>query len=527
MNVEWVAEPAERERPAERPVDAPPARATAESAEAASPRWRWLPRSLTARLVTGVVALVVIVVMATGTGTYLALRSFLYDRLDQQVASVADSNQNDVAECIGDARFRCGLTGTSGSTLRAPQVEWVIVLDSSGTPAVPVVASRDLMAMNLSGKQRARLVADPLPARSVTTVNGERLRVSGRLIDVNGQHLVVVTGLSTSSVERTLGRLLSLEVVIGASAVVVALVATTLGVRLSLRGLRKVSGTAQEVAAELSPEGAGLERRVPAIEPGTEVGQLAESMNTLLAAVETQFAARLRSEQRMRQFLADASHELRTPLTSIRGFAELARMQRAQGSPDEDNLARIEAEGTRMSRLVDDLLTLARGDQGGEPRREIVEVADLLDDVVATARAAHPLRRIHTEAAPDLAVIGDPDQLRRVVLNLVNNAAVHTRPEGMIDLRATAEGGWAMIRVRDEGPGLPPDEAAQAFERCWRADKARTRARGGTGLGLAIVASIVESHHGGVRFDSSVEAGSTVTVWLPRFDGHAGDAAPE
>jgi two-component system OmpR family sensor kinase len=244
-------------------------------------------------------------------------------------------------------------------------------------------------------------------------------------------------------------------------------------------------------------------------------------MNTLLSAVEVQFAARLESERRMRQFLADASHELRTPLTSIRGYAELARMQRALGVPGgdhddaADNLARIESEGTRMSRLVDDLLTLARGDQGGLPEREHVDVEELLDDAVSSARAAFPQRRIEVLAQGELAVVGDHDQLLRVVRNLVTNAATHTRPDGAIAVRARADGPGVVIQVQDEGPGLPPEEAAHAFERFWRADKARSRARGGTGLGLAIVASIVGMHGGTVRFDSSVEHGSTVTVWLP------------
>src|SRR5439155_19849657 len=174
--------------------------------------------------------------------------------------------------------------------------------------------------------------------------------------------------------DRTLHRLVGLEFVIGSAAILVALVATSYGVRFSLRRLRQVTATAQDVAEELSPEGAGLDRRVPVTEEGTEVGQLAQSMNTLLAAVETQFKARLESEQRMRQFLADASHELRTPLTSIRGYAELARMRRAvQGEREADhadNLDRIESEGTRMSRLVDDLLLLARGDADGATRLE-------------------------------------------------------------------------------------------------------------------------------------------------------------
>jgi two-component system OmpR family sensor kinase len=304
--------------------------------------------------------------------------------------------------------------------------------------------------------------------------------------------------------------------------VVVALGATTWGVRFSLRRLHEVTNTAQEVAAELSPEGAGLDRRVTVDEEGTEVGRLADSMNTLLAAVETQFAARLESERRMRQFLADASHELRTPLTSIRGYAELARMQRELGPANDadledsgDNLARIEAEGTRMSRLVEDLLTLARGDQGGLPEMAPVDVDELLDDVLAGSRAAFPERQIVGANPSGLTVVGDHDQLLRAVRNLVSNAETHTRPDGAIQLRAVPSGTGVAIQVLDQGPGLPPEEAAHVFERFWRADRARSRARGGSGLGLAIVATIVAQHHGTVHFESSVEDGSTVTIWLP------------
>jgi two-component system, OmpR family, sensor kinase len=241
-------------------------------------------------------------------------------------------------------------------------------------------------------------------------------------------------------------------------------------------------------------------------------------MNTLLGAVETQFAARLESEWRMRQFLADASHELRTPLTSIRGYAELARMQRAAGNEVEDNLSRIEFEGTRMSRLVEDLMLLARGDaeglaKQGEP--ELIDVVDLLDDAVSGARVSFPDRPIKIEVFESPQVIGDRDQLLRVVRNLVTNAAVHTAEGRPIHVRSHTVPGGVLIQVIDGGPGLPPEDAAHVFERFWRADKARSRARGGTGLGLPIVASIVQAHGGTVRFDSTVEGGSTVTVWLP------------
>ncbi len=478
-------------------------------------RWRLAPRSLTGRLVAGVVSLVVVLVLATGIGTYFALRSFLIDRLDQQVSQVADGNVQSLDRCISTGMAQCFVGSPSTIGARAPQRTWLIVLTEHGAVVGRVSPSQVLEPMKLSAGQRAALTSHPGRIQTVATTDG-RLRVVGRTVTTPASSLVVVSGLSTGDIDRTLRRLLDLEIVIGASAVVIALAATAYGVRFSLRRLYGVTRTAREVAAELSPDGAGLDRRVPVVEAGTEVGQLAESMNTLLSAVETQFAARLASEHRMRQFLADASHELRTPLTSIRGYAELARMQREQGAAEPaDNLARIESEGTRMSRLVDDLLTLARSDQGTEPQREPVDVADILDEAVSGARAAHPQRRISVAAPPGLTVFGDRDQLLRVVRNLITNAAVHTRPDGPISVDARRDGTDVLVRIVDAGPGLPPDEAAHVFERFWRADKARSRVRGGSGLGLAIVASVVSAHGGAVWFESTVEGGSTVTVRLP------------
>ncbi len=306
-----------------------------------------------------------------------------------------------------------------------------------------------------------------------------------------------------------------LEFIIGGAAILIAVLATSYGVRFSLRRLRRVTTTANEVAAELSPTGTGLDRRVEVDDDTTEVGQLAQSMNTLLSAVETQFAARLESEARLRQFLADASHELRTPLTSIRGYAELARMQRAAGEAHDDNLSRIESEGTRMSRLVEDLLMLARGDRSGEPVIELIDVAELVDDAVAGTRAAFPDRQIDVDSADGLHVVGDRDQLLRAVRNLTTNAAVHTASERPIRATSALQGDSVVIQVVDGGPGLPPEEAAHVFERFWRADKARSRVRGGSGLGMSIVESIVAANHGAVYFDSSVEHGSTATIVLP------------
>ncbi|MGI8761576.1 MAG: sensor histidine kinase [Jatrophihabitantaceae bacterium] len=479
-------------------------------------RWSILPQSLTTRLTTGVVLLVVLVVLATGFGTYYALQAFLFQRLDQQLLQTTDSNTA-VANLFGST------PGSEPGGVHVPQHVWAVAIDSTGK-VLAYPSSSDVEEMSLDAADRralgTRASSAPL---TVHTSDGVELRVTVQPvpvvfpqgIEVRG---IAVIGLSTDELRRTLEHLLRLELLIGASAVTVALVATAYGVRFSLRRLRRVTRTAQEVAAELSPEGAGLDRRVPVAESGTEVGRLAESMNTLLSAVETQFAARLESERRMRQFLADASHELRTPLTSIRGYAELARMQRTVGGGEQttaDNIERIESEGTRMSRLVDDLLTLARSDQGSLPERETVDVAELLDDAISSSRAAFPQREIDVCAPNGLTVVGDHDQLLRVVRNLVTNAATHTRPDSTITVRAFAESPGVTMQICDEGPGLPPEEAAHVFERFWRADRARSRARGGSGLGLAIVASIVQMHGGTVQFASTVERGSTVTVWLP------------
>jgi two-component system OmpR family sensor kinase len=467
-------------------------------------------------LVTGVVALVAMLVVAIGATTYYALRSYLNTRLDQQLNPIATTNQIRLDVCAARGADECSITG-GPSGYRAPQAEWLVLLDGEANQVGRLFSDESVRLMRLSEDQRHRLVDNPGETMTLTTTDGHQLRVSSRRLTTSPDGSVVVTGLSTDSVNTTLRRLVATELVLGAAAVAVALAATTWGVRRSLRNLYRVTGTAQEVAAELSPTGAGLDRRVPVAEEGTEVGQLAESFNTMLAAVETQFTARVESEQRMRQFLADASHELRTPLTSIRGYAELARMQRAAGDTAQDNLDRIESEGTRMSRLVDDLLMLARGDadQVQHAERAPVDVGELLDDAVTGSRAAFPDRPISLEFTTMPAVLGDRDQLLRVVRNLITNAAVHTEAGRPIEVRGTTDIGGVVIRVIDGGPGLPPEAAAHVFERFWRADKARTRARGGSGLGLSIVATVVRAHGGTVRFDSDVARGSTVTVRLP------------
>jgi two-component system OmpR family sensor kinase len=499
----------------------PPA---AEEPPPARRRWRFVPRSLSSRLVAFVVGLVLVVVTATGVATYAALHSFLLDRLDQQLSDTASvSSINDLI----------GAPSGPGTGLHNPQTVWVAFIDPAGNMVNEQPFGTGIAELDLGQGARQSLVGGTDHPISVTTTDDVHLRMVS-VSNVNlrtgnpatgfvNQRVTVLVGLSTAEMDRILHQLIWLEVAIGATAVAATLGVTTWGVHLSLRPLNRVTRTAREVTAELSPEGAGLDRRVPEGDPQTEVGQLAESFNSLMGTVETQFAARVESEERMRQFLADASHELRTPLTSIRGYAELSRMRRANGESEHaDTLDRIESEGTRMSRLVDDLLLLARGDQGSPPQLEVVDVAELVEDAADSARAAFPERHIDVAAPHSLTLLADRDQLLRILRNLITNAAVHTDPNGPIRIHGEADGEQVVLRVIDSGPGLPPEQAQHVFERFWRADKARSRARGGSGLGLAIVAQLVQAHRGTVEFESSAADGTTVTVRLPR-DGAAPD----
>lgn len=475
------------------------------------------PKTLTTRLAVGVVLLVAVLSSVTATVTYLSLRSYLYDQLDKQVGASATANAQAVRQSFANPNN----SGNIGLVFTGDRF-WFSLIDSDGTVHhifIPPSQRNDLAVLNLSAERVQSFIAHPNQTVSISS-DGEPLRA--RSVVVSDGNFVVI-GLSTRAVERTLHRLILLELVIGTAVIVVAAAVTSWGVQVGLRPLHRVTRTAQEVTAELGPDGSGLDRRVPDADPGTEVGQVATSVNTLLQAVQTEFAARLRSEERMRQFLADASHELRTPLTSIRGYAELSRLQGGSAAAHEDavdSMRRIEIEGTRMSRLVEDLLVLARGDQGAVLRREPVEVDQLLADATEAAHSVHPDRDISFVPSGGLVVNGDRDQLLRVLINLATNAAIHTPAPGPIRLDAfggrTQYGLVVAIRVIDVGPGLPPEEAEHVFERFWRADKARTRAKGGSGLGMAIVAQIVQAHGGTVQFDSSVQAGTTVTVTLPQ-----------
>jgi len=338
----------------------------------------------------------------------------------------------------------------------------------------------------------------------------------------------------------------------------VLILAATLGtelVRRSLRPLTTIEKTAGSIAS------GDLTRRVPDPEEGepeamTEVGSLARSLNSMLTQIEQAFTAQAaseaaarsaevvardaaeaaqvseararRSEEKMRQFVADASHELRTPLTTIRGFAELYRQGAVRSTEETASLVkRIEDEARRMGLLVEDLLLLARMDEERPLRPGPVELRVLAMEAVQGTQVMAPDRQIDLIVAPgsgDLVVQGDDGRLRQVINNLMTNAVAHTPAGTAIELKLAREGEQAIIEVIDHGQGLDADQAERVFERFYRADSARTRHADGhvsTGLGLAIVAALVAAHEGSVEVDSEPGEGATFRVRLPLHPGSA------
>jgi two-component system OmpR family sensor kinase len=285
--------------------------------------------------------------------------------------------------------------------------------------------------------------------------------------------------------------------------------------------LERVAGTAQQVAEMPLDRGdVALSVRVPEADTDsrTEVGKVGAALNRMLGHVASALSARQASELKVRQFVADASHELRTPLASIRGYAELTRRSPHELPSDVTrSLGRIESEATRMTSLVEDLLLLARLDEGRELDRDPVDLSMMLVDAIGDAHAAGPDHKwsILLPEEP-VEVVGDRARLHQVVVNLLANARVHT-PEGTTvtaTLSLDREAERAIVRVADNGPGIPETLKDTLFERFARGDSSRNRATGSTGLGLAIVHAVVDAHGGEVQVES--KPGETVfTVSLP------------
>jgi two-component system OmpR family sensor kinase len=494
---------------------------------------------LRAKLVVAAVALLFAALLVTASASVFALNSYLVGRTDDQLKATAR-------------------TANALAMTRRPSVDVLLPSDYLARPQTangvgpPATFDSSLQASDLpplpdTPEQTAAHLDTPYTAMAANGSRRWRLLVTQR---PNGEYLII--GQQLNGVDNAVRRLILVELIVGGSVLLVLAALGIAMVRASLRPLVEIERTAAEIA------GGQLGRRVPASDPHTEVGRLAQALNAMLAQIEGAFAARAaseqsarhaefaareaaaaaqgseararRSEERMRQFIADASHELRTPLTSIRGFAELYR----QGAVEPDQtgrlLRRIEDEAARMGLLVEDLLLLARLDQERPLVIAPVELRVLASDAVAAARAVDPDRPIMLDVAGNgrpILVLGDEPRLRQVLGNLVTNALTHTPPATPVTVRLSVDGQIAVLEVIDTGPGIAPDQAERVFQRFYRVDKARTRqaarAAGqadpgghrGAGLGLAIVAALVAAHDGSVEVDSGPGQGATFRVRLP------------
>ncbi|QRY53716.1 sensor histidine kinase [Mycolicibacterium septicum] len=489
-------------------------------------KW-WWPRSLRRQLVLGVSAIVTVALAAVGALSVYSLHTYV--------------------STMSDAEVTRSLAAFSHSyeKWREGQAGHVLTADAEALTAFVGQAPGNLIAVLHDGEVIQSAVfsdGEPHPAPvSVTraldqyawtdehprTVKLPALGSYRLASQPAGNGDVLVSGVSMESANLVIAR----KTVTVAVMIVVALIATALStvavVRIALRPLRRVAATAAKVAT-LRLDGG--DHRITArvrdkdTDPDNEVGIVGETLNQLLANVDSALAELAASDRRTRQFLTDASHELRTPLAAIQGYAELTRQDSATLPPTtEYALARIEAEARRMTGLVSDLLLLSRLSEGQDLETDDIDLSDLVVDAVNDVAVGAPEHHWVAELPDDpLWVRGDLARLHQVVSNLLTNARVHTPPGVTVTIALTEADEFAELTVTDDGPGIDAELLPNLFGRFVRADKSRSRELGSTGLGLAIVATIVEAHQGTVAVAS--KPGETVfTVRIPL----AGESAPD
>jgi two-component system OmpR family sensor kinase len=465
--------------------------------------------SLRARLVAVVFALLAAGLIVAALATLAALRFFLVARTDTQL----DQLNTAVVAQIG----RAGPTpsGTTGGRLAGATGQPFVllrVLSPDGTPML------DLQNPGDPSTPIGLRPAEPSPANpdgavhdTVTLAQAQprewRVR-AGWLPDRRG---ILQVGLPLTDYQAMNRQLIRTEVVTTAIILVAMVLIAWWVVSIGTRPLDRIA----DVAAAI---GAGdLDRRVRPARPNTEIGRLSTALNAMLVQIQTAFRERQTSEERLRRFVADASHELNTPIATIRGYAELFRHGAVDRPADlAVAMRRIESEATRMGQLVNELLMLAKLDEGRPLERERIDLTHLATEAVADARAIEPGRPLSVQAAGSIMVSGDELRLRQLLTNLLSNVRRHTPPGTAAEVRLSATDSQVVIEVADEGPGMSEEDRGRVFERFYRSATSRGRQREGSGIGLAIVASIARAHGGEADVSSAPGEGTTFTVRLPR-----------
>ena len=484
-----------------------------------SPFSQW---SLRNRLVLGVVILSTLGFITSGVVVQKQIESVLIHQIDDQLLNVASGAlpRVNLAGIVDDDDFEetRGRNGRDDDDApqtplnRVPTSTSLTLLDGNGAVVAGIggdlntVSVRDYIA-GYSPADVAEFEAEPFTMRA----EGENFRVLALPLPSGLGSVAIAQSLN--DVDRTLSRLQWLFFLIGFVIVGLIALASRTMIKVGLKPLSDVEGTAAQIAA------GDLSARLPEATTTTEVGRLTTSLNTMLSRIEESFAIRKTSEDKLRRFVADASHELRTPLTAIRGFAELHRQGAVAGDEDTKQLlSRIEGESIRMGSLVEDLLLLARLDQAREMERLPVDIAKVTRDAVASAQVAgadHPITL--SGDVNELYTLGDQHRIHQVVANLLANARTHTPAGTAIAVSIAQSSDGVRIAVSDDGPGLSEEDQRRIFERFYRADSSRVRNDGeGSGLGLSIVDAVMKAHGGSVSVASEAGKGSTFTLFFPQ-----------
>lgn len=483
---------------------------TVTATDAATRRRPW---PLRRRLLLIVAALLVAVSAAIGVTTLLAFQSSSVERVDASLAATASRATDatprgfpvDPSQSVVEfLRVPGQPVGTLGG----------FVLDDSVVAAAYIAADGQLI--NAEGNEVASLATVPLDGEHHTIAAGSLGDYRAVAVEMQ-PGLRIVLALPLAEVSAQMVRMAWTVAIVTLAGLALALAAGWFVVSRALAPLSRMTATAQAVSERPLDRGdVDLTERVAEADEVTEVGRLGTAFNRMLGHVASALSAREQSEQKVRRFVADASHELRTPLASIRGYAELTRMHGGELPPDVVHaIGRIESESVRMTELVEDLLLLARLDEGRELAARPVDLGRVVVEAVGDAQAAGPGHEWEVRLTDDATTVtGDESRLRQVVTNLLANARVHT-PDGTSVVAALErDDDDVVLTVSDDGPGVPAELVGSLFERFARGDSSRSRRAGSTGLGLAIVRAVVEAHHGNVGVAS--EPGSTrFTVRLP------------
>lgn len=480
--------------------------------------------SLRARVAILVVLAFATVLSVVGFVVPGLIRSYLVKELDAQLEQARFAGPGLVFVRSDNGRFRGPAATFAGAYVEARTTDGELLTggfvdetngDDLGVPELPETIDPSRLDQPFTvgstdddTEWRVLVVASaPFPGGTNTQGSPtEPTTPPGFLDDVG----MITIALPTAAIDATVSQVVRIELIAGGVSVVVLAGAAWFLAGLGLAPLRRLERSAAAITGTSQ-----LDQRVDHPSERTELGRLGVTLNSMLARLQTGFDAQQKVEAKLRRFVSDASHELRTPLTSIRGYAELYR--RGGDQPDQvaRSMGRIEDEATRMTRLVDDLLALARLDEGSPLELSSVEVRSLVDGLANDARVVATDREITVRGPASCVVQADRFRLAQAVANLVTNARIHTPAGTPIEVVVTDGGDAVSIAVVDHGGGIDDSSASRVFDRFYRADPSRSRQQGGSGLGLAITAAIVHAHGGTIEATPTESGGATFTIEVP------------